>query len=90
MSAKRRPMRSPTNPASAPPTIMPIMPLATTGANAPRGSAQSRIIAGTAMPSNWLSTPSKTIVSAVSSTNSFCEAPMALVEHVADIYWLAL
>ena len=30
---------------------------------------------GTAMPSSWLSTPSKTIVSAVSSTNSFCRLP---------------
>ena len=72
MSAKRRPIRSPTRPASAPPIIMPTMPLARTGANAPRGTAQSRIMAGTAMPSSWLSTPSKTMVSAVSRTNSFC------------------
>jgi hypothetical protein len=31
---------------------MPIIPLATTGANAPRVSVHSRIIAGTATPSS--------------------------------------
>ena len=34
MSAKRRPIRSPMRPASAPPIIMPIMPLASTALNA--------------------------------------------------------
>ncbi len=91
MSATRRPKLSPTMPASAPPIIMPIMPLARTGAKAPRGSAQSRIIAGTAMPSSWLSTPSKTMVSAVSRTNSFWRPlQSAVVEEVADIDRLAL
>ncbi len=62
-------------PASAPPIIMPTMPVARTGANALRVSDQSRIIAGTEMPSSWLSMPSNTIVIAVSSTNSFCRLP---------------
>ena len=71
MSATRRPKRSPTMPATAPPIIMPTMLLAITGANVLRGRDQSRIIAGTAMPSSWLSMPSKTMVSAVRKTNSF-------------------
>ena len=75
MSAKRRPIRSPMRPASAPPIIMPIMPLASTALNSARGTAQSRIIAGMAMPSSWLSMPSNTIVSAVRKTKIFCRRP---------------
>jgi hypothetical protein len=46
MSARRLPIRSPAMPPIAPPIIIPTIPLASTGANDARGSAQSFMIAG--------------------------------------------
>ena len=51
-SARRRPMRSPRYPPTNPPNTMPRSAAASTDANAGRGSAHSRIIAGIAAPSN--------------------------------------
>ena len=70
-SAIRRPNRSPMSPPMAPPTIIPIIPLVWTGTNAGRGRLHSRINAGTAAFSNWLSRPSRMIVVAVANTRSF-------------------
>ena len=70
-SAVRRPMRSPSIPPSAPPNIIPSGPSARTVVKAPRGSDQSLIIEGTALPSSWLSMPSRIIVSAVPRISSF-------------------
>ena len=71
MSATRRPRRSPTTPPIAPPSIIPTMPAVWTGTKAGRGSRHSRINAGSAAPSSWLSSPSRMIVIAVAATSSF-------------------
>jgi hypothetical protein len=55
-------------PAAAPPSIIPTSPEANAVANDERVRPQSAMIAGSAMPSIWLSAPSKMMVSAVSST----------------------
>ena len=74
------------NPPIAPPTIMPTMPLASTEANAGRGTPHSRISAGTAAPSSWLSRPSRMIVSAVATTRQLLvAAPLSFVEQRADV-----
>ena len=51
-SARRRPIRSPAIPASAPPTIIPAMPSDTTGAKADRVTSHSCIIVGITTPSS--------------------------------------
>ena len=76
-SAVRRPIRSPARPATAPPIVMPMRPIETTGANAARGTDHSRMIDGMATPSSWLSMPSKTMVIAVRPTSHFWYAPHA-------------
>ena len=55
--------------------IMPNGAAAEALANAARGRFHSRIIAGTAFDSSWLSAPSRTIISAVAATSS-CWYPL--------------
>ena len=69
-----------------PPTIMPTMPLVCTGTNAGRGTLHSRISAGIAEPSTWLSRPSRTIASAVDEDQELLvTAPLPFVEDRADV-----
>ena len=71
ISATRRPSRSPTTPAIAPPTIIPTNPAARVGANElVLAIFQSFAIDGMATPSNWLSMPSMTTLSAVMRTTN--------------------
>ena len=70
-SAVRRPIRSPNIPPTAPPIIMPKGLRARIVEKAPRGSDHSFMSDGTALPSNWLSTPSRMIVSAAPRISNF-------------------
>ena len=91
MSATRRPMRSPTTPASAPPSIMPTMPLATIGLNvaARHGPVTHHRRDGDAQ---------QLVVDAVEDNRQRRQqheqllpvAPMAFVEQLADIDGLVL
>ena len=82
-SAVRRPMRSPNIPPMAPPIIIPSGLSARTVEKAPRGSDHSFMSDGTALPSNWLSTPSRMIVSAVPRMSSF----WYVVQRPSSITW---
>ena len=71
MSVGRRPKRSPARPPRRPPTIMPKGPTANANVKSARWRPHSRIMAGTALGSSWLSSPSTMIVAAVPMTSSF-------------------
>src|SRR2546426_1045215 len=72
---------------------MPIMPAASTDANAGRGRLHSFIIAGTAAASSWLSRPSRMIVSAVAATSSFwspLHAPSSRIAATSTVFMASM
>ncbi len=69
-SAARRPSRSPICPASSVPAIIPTKPRAKIVPSVARARPHSRINAGAASPSIWLSSPSSTTVAATISTTA--------------------
>jgi len=54
-----------------PPNIIPTKPLVSAGVSAERGTCQSRMIAGRAPDSTWLSRPSNTMANAAAATSAF-------------------
>lgn len=70
-SATRRPSLSPTTPPRKPPNIIPTNPDVNAGVSAERGTCHSRIMAGRAPESTWLSRPSNTMASAAAATSAF-------------------
>ena len=76
-SATRRPSRSPTTPPMKPPNIMPTNPAVSAGVSAERGTCHSRMIAGSAPDSTWLSRPSNTMASAAAATSAFWYPPQS-------------